>query len=97
MYNIEIDVAIWKILRLTEAIVTKYKIIARFKVNMHQFFIQTLRNTERKWLPVTFRMEDHEIERIIEEWATKWKVWFDEADILQTTVTQKPPVNLEDF
>lgn len=68
VYNMNILMGISRLPRLTKEVAAKYNHIAAFKANMHQLFIQARFDPDRKWMPLSFQMEDKEFDKEIDDW-----------------------------
>jgi len=51
--------------RIIEENVAKYREIVAFKANIHKLFIHPRLDPQQQWLPLSFRMEDEEIDKAI--------------------------------
>jgi len=77
--------------------VAKYQTIATFKANIHQLFIQAQRDSEMQWIPLSFKVEDEEIDKEIAKWVEEWKILVDDNDIPPHIATRLPLEDLVDI
>jgi hypothetical protein len=60
--------------RIPVEVVQKNEGISRFKSSKYHTWIQATRDPKKKWLEMQYCISREEVEWIIKDWPTQWKV-----------------------
>ena len=85
-----------KVLRLTEEAVFKYQRVTRFVIGPHAIHVQVRRDYDKKWLPITYKVSNIEMETIIADWPQEWHEPISLNEVLTSPPTDAPVDPLPD-